>query len=581
MSTDHKSGLSWGISAGIFIVGMAFYYGMPEDAKEHIFRKGSESVETQVADFVNRSEVSCGFAHEAIGRFPASAVPTNGCSTSIISLLAEGEFAKSKKRLETTLELIKKPKEISEKIYKIFSNPKHIEAWTIELVMDNGSIQKFPAFRVQHNNLLGPTKGGIRFGMDVNASEVSALAMGMTYKAPLGGLPLGGGKGGVQVNVRELSDKEVARLARAYFDHLSRKGLIGPDIDVPAPDMNTGPDIMELMLDQHLKVQFELGEIKDASLITRFNSITRRALGDEKNTPFVDEYIRWAKEENKIAPLLGTITGKAVGRGGSLGRNEATGLGVYYVAREFSKFKWGVKDPEAPMKGIKLAVQGFGNVASHAAKYSHEQGGATINRVVDWANPSKDWTESGLEYIVINARDPNKGLPIDEMYAYQAANRTLEGFEHPDAVITRTTEEGAVKEFVSADVDMLIPAAAGDQITEKNYELIKKGVVIVEGANNPTTPEAERLLRNREVTVVPDSLANAGGVIVSYFEMLQNSSRRLDDFWSQEKVFAELEEKLVSAFDEVLRTLQANPGFTWRNAGQEVSLRPFFRAEGS
>lgn len=576
MGSDHNKGLSWGISAGIFVVGTAFFYGMPAGLKEHVFRQNPASLKKSVAEFHIESTHSCGFSSsESIGRFPSSTSASLGCGPAVVDLLAKGEFAHSVDRLQRTLNLIQLPENIKKKLHDLFSKPKHVEAFEVTIKMDNGNTQSFPAFRVQHNCMLGPCKGGIRFGMDVNASEVSALSMGMTYKAPLTGLPLGGAKGGVQVDVNKLSQDEVARLARGYFEHLSRKGLVGPDIDVPAPDMNTNPKIMELMLDQHLRVQGEIGAIKDPILSQRFKEIAQGNFDDPKKTPFVDAYIQWAVQENKVAPLLGTITGKAVGRGGSLGRNEATGLGVYQIAREYVKHVRGVKNPDKPMEGVKVALQGFGNVGSHAAKYCHEHGGAAVTTLVEWANRSGKFNDTPM--LLFEATDPRKGLPITEMYEYQVKNGTLEGFEHTDARTTRKSSEDALKNFLQADVDLLIPAALGDQIKEDNWHLVKKGTAIIEAANNPTSPEAEALLTQAGVTVVPDSLANAGGVTVSYFELLQNTTKPMNQYWSREKVFEELDQRMTSAFEQVLEVLEQNPGYSWRNAGQHVSLQPFVR----
>jgi glutamate dehydrogenase/leucine dehydrogenase len=575
MSADHKKGMSWGVSTGILIVGIAFFYGTPEKLRQEIFSQNdSPASSSTIQNSTSSMPVSCTLADlNSDGRFPASGPSgrTVSCSGSIVELLQEGEFSLSLKRLQTTLSKINLPSKIKDKLLAKFSKPFKVTAFDVKIKMDDGSDASFPAFRVLHNNDNGPGKGGIRFGMDVDLSEVSALAMGMTYKAPLTGLPLGGAKGGVKVNTKELSEAEISRVARAYFGELSQRKLVGPDIDVPAPDMNTNPKIMEWMLDEHLKNLFKNGELNNRGLPERL-SAAAQSNASETDTPFLDAYLAWAKAEREIAHWAGTITGKAVGRGGSKGRTEATGLGVYYVAREFVKVKFGARSPDAPMKGLKVALQGFGNVGSYAGKYFHEKGGASVTTLVEWANVSKK--HNIKPFYVFEARDPEKGLPINEMFAYQQKHGNLEGFTHPEAIIKRVSADDALNSFLEADVDMLVPAAMGNQIRADNWSRVK-APAIIEAANNPTDPVAEKLLTEKGVEVIPDSLANAGGVTVSYFEMVQNTTLPLDRYWETEKVFEELDERMTSAFQSVWETKRENSSYSWRNAGQHVSLQPF------
>ncbi len=477
-----------------------------------------------------------------------------------------GEFEASLRRLKGSLENSRLPADVKRAIYNEFETPQRSTVFDISILGDNGKELRFHAFRILHNNKRGPGKGGIRFGPDADLSEVSALSMGMTFKAPLTNLPLGGAKGGVQMNPKVLSNQEKAKVARAYFGYLSERGLVGPKIDVPAPDMNTNPQIMELMLDEHLRIQFQKGYFRDPELNAAFAKTANN--GKEKDpeaTKFVDAYIDWAERSHNIAEQLGTITGKAVGRGGSRGRTEATGLGVYYVAREYVKVKFGKSSAIHPMRGLSVAMQGFGNVGSHAAMFFNETGGASVVRLVDFVGGDK------APFAVFDAVDAKLGLPIQDMFRFYQKNKTLDGFSHFNVSVKKTSEADALNSFLSADVDMLVPAALGNQIRKENQYLVK-AKAIIEAANNPTSPEAESALIERNIDVVPDILANAGGVTVSYFEMLQNATLAPNEYWSVDKVFSELDERMTKAFNDVAYRKLGNPSLTWRNAAQVVSL---------
>ena len=341
--------------------------------------------------------------------------------------------------------------------------------------MDNGEIEVFTGYRVQYNVTLGPAKGGIRYHPGVTLDEVTALAAWMTWKCAVAQLPFGGGKGGVICDPTNMSRRELEALTRRYTAEII--DAIGPDKDVPAPDVNTNEQIMAWFSDTY---SMHVGHTSTA-----------------------------------------VVTGKPVEMGGSLGRREATGRGVMITARESAKHLG------FELTGSRVAVQGFGNVGSIAAELLALQG-AKIVGVTDWKGGVQNPT----------------GLDIPKLIAHVAEHKTVLGFAGGDAL-------GAADVF-KLDAEILIPAALENQITEDNAGDIK-AKLIVEGANGPTTPDAHKLLHERGVFVVPDILANAGGVTVSYFEWVQD---RHGYFWTEKEVNERLEAKMVEAFDVVLKTAQ-------------------------
>jgi glutamate dehydrogenase (NAD(P)+) len=341
--------------------------------------------------------------------------------------------------------------------------------------MDNGTIEVFTGYRVQYNITLGPAKGGIRFHPDVTLDEVSALAAWMTWKCAVAQLPFGGGKGGIVCDPTKMSKRELEALTRRYTAEII--DAVGPDKDVPAPDVNTNEQIMAWFMDTY---SMHVGHTATA-----------------------------------------VVTGKPIEMGGSLGRREATGRGVMIITREAAKHLG------LTLKGARIAVQGFGNVGSVAADLLQEMG-ATIVAVTDW--------KSG----VYNA----KGLDIKKLIAHSAEHRTVEGFAGADSISN--------PELFKLDVDVLIPAALEEQLTVENMRDIR-AKLIVEGANGPTTPEAHKYLHDKGIFVVPDILANAGGVTVSYFEWVQD---RHGYFWPEREVNERLEAKMCQAFEVVLKTAQ-------------------------
>ena len=347
---------------------------------------------------------------------------------------------------------------------------------SLPITMDDGSIKVFEGYRVIHSNILGPSKGGIRYDMDVHLDEVKALAAWMTWKCAVVDIPYGGAKGGIKCNPREMSAGEIERLTRSFTQTMLE--IFGPDRDIPAPDMGTGPREMAWLMDHYSRAQ----------------GMTVNAV----------------------------VTGKPLVLGGSLGRTEATGRGVMISAlAAMEKMKIN------PFKAT-CAVQGFGNVGSWAANLLHERG-VTVVSVSDL---------SGAYY--------NKnGINIQKAIEYRNNNNgSLEGFEGAEKI--------SPDELLLLEVDVLVPAAVEDVITEENAPKIK-AKLIVEGANGPTSAKADAILNDNGIMAVPDILANAGGVTVSYFEWVQN---RLGYKWTAERVNRRSDRIMKTAFDKVYETAQ-------------------------
>ncbi len=360
-------------------------------------------------------------------------------------------------------------------IWQMLTHPKRQIIVSCPVAMDSGEIKVFTGYRVQYNVTLGPAKGGIRYHPDVTLDEVTALAAWMTWKCAVAQLPFGGGKGGVICDPTKMSMRELEALTRRYTAEIIDS--IGPDKDVPAPDVNTNEQIRAWFSDTY---SMHVGHTSTS-----------------------------------------VVTGKPVEMGGSLGRREATGRGVMIVARESAKHLG------FDLKGSRVAVQGFGNVGSIAAQLMAQQG-AKIIAVTDWKGGVFD----------------AKGLDVDKLIAHVRQHKTVNGY--PDA------EPLGQKELFKTDAEILIPAALEKQITAENVNDIKARL-IVEGANGPTTPEAHKILHERGVFMVPDILANAGGVTTSYFEWVQD---RHGYFWTEKEVNERLEAKMCQAFDVVLETAQ-------------------------
>ncbi len=358
-------------------------------------------------------------------------------------------------------------------VWKVLTHPKRQIIVSCPVLMDTGEVEVFTGFRVQYNVTLGPAKGGIRYHPDVSLDEVKALAAWMTWKCAVADVPFGGGKGGVICDPTKMSRRELEALTRRYIAEII--DAIGPDKDVPAPDVNTNEQIMAWVMDTY-------------SMHVGYTSTA-------------------------------VVTGKPIEMGGSLGRREATGRGVTIVTREAAKHLG------LDVRKATVAVQGFGNVGSVSAELISRLG-AKIVAVTDWKGG------------VYNA----KGLDIDKLIAWTTAHKTVAGFPAAEALAAET--------IFDLDVDVCIPAALENQITMDNAPKIKAKIV-VEGANGPTTPEAHEHLHQRGVLVIPDILANSGGVTASYFEWVQD---RHGYFWDEADVNAKLEKKMETAFNMVLKT---------------------------
>jgi glutamate dehydrogenase len=356
-------------------------------------------------------------------------------------------------------------------IHELLKHPQRVMIVNIPVSMDDGSVRVFTGYRVQYNDALGPTKGGIRFHPDVTLDEVVALSAWMTFKTAVAGLPLGGGKGGIRCNPKEMSLGELERLTRGYTRELAR--FIGPQTDVPAPDVYTNAQTMAWIMDEY-------------NLVTGLH-----------------------------AP--GVVTGKPIEIGGSQGRDEATSRGLAYTIMEAAEHL------KLPLDKARVAVQGYGNVGFNAARILHGLG-CRILAISD--------SKGGI----YNA----KGLDPQKALDYKNKTGSVVGFPSAKTISN--------KALLALDCDILVPAALENQITSENASHIK-AKILAEGANGPTTPEADVILHERGIFLIPDILANAGGVTVSYFEQVQN---QMNYYWTVEEVRAKLELIMRSAFKSVL-----------------------------
>lgn len=365
-------------------------------------------------------------------------------------------------------------KKFKESFLLKISKPEREISISIPVEMDTGKLELFEGYRVEYNNARGPYKGGIRFHPDTNIDEVRALAFWMTLKCAVANIPMGGGKGGVTVNPKNLSKKELEKLSRGWARMMANN--IGPQIDVPAPDVNTTPEIMTWMNDEYMKIS-----------------------GDTTGA---------------------TFTGKPIEHGGSRGRGEATGLGGFYT---FKVMQNRLSLPES----CTVAIQGFGNVGGNAAEILQRDGHKIIA-----ISDSK------------GAILKEDGIDIKALNEYKKINGKIEGFPMSKNI---TNEE-----LLELECDVLIPAALENQITEKNANNIKAHLVL-ELANGPTTPEADDILFEKGIPVIPDILANAGGVTVSTFEWEQNLK---EEHWTEEEVFIKLKEIMERETDIIYNKSQ-------------------------
>jgi len=377
-------------------------------------------------------------------------------------------------------------------VYEILKQPMKVMEVSIPVKMDNGEVKTFIGYRSQHNDAIGPAKGGIRYHQDVTMDEVKALSMWMTFKCGVTGLPYGGGKGGIVVDPTQLSQGELERLSRGYIRAIAN--FIGDNKDIPAPDMGTNAQVMSWMIDE-------------LSVIRGYNE-------------------------------FGAITGKPVGFGGSLARTEATGYGIANMAK-MAAGKLGVK-----FEGAKVAVQGFGNVGSFTCKYLSELGAKVV-------------AVSDVSCALYN----EDGIDIKALMEYVKGNKFLiTGF--PGA------KELPREDILGMEVDILLPCAMENQLTAETAGNVKAKLV-VEGANGPTTLEGDAILKEKGIPVFPDILCNSGGVVVSYFEWVQNLQNY---YWTFEEVQEKQIIKMKEAFDAIW-ALKEEKNVDMRTAAYMIAIK--------
>ncbi len=393
--------------------------------------------------------------------------------------------------------------ELEQAARDILRQPKREIHITIPVKMDNGITKIFNGYRISHNDARGPAKGGIRFHPEETVDTVRALSMWMTWKCAVVDIPLGGGKGGVICDPREMSLGEQERLCRGYVRELSKN--VGPFIDVAAPDVMTNSQHMLWML-------------------------------DELETIYGGHY-------------PGAITGKPVGMGGSLGRNEATGYGVIYTVRE------ALKVLGMDIKNTTASLQGFGKVGLHAAKLYTKLGGKVI-AISSWdIHDKKAYTYRNLD-----------GIPILEMEKITNGYGTINKEEATEKLGCECLDGD---DWIKQDVDILLPCALENQITKDNVKSISKKVkMIAEGANGPTTPEADLAIKNRKIFLIPDFLCNAGGVTCSYFEQVQCN---MNYYWGIDEVLTKLDIKMTDAFHAVYK-LSMKKDIYMRDAAYGIAI---------
>jgi glutamate dehydrogenase (NAD(P)+) len=381
--------------------------------------------------------------------------------------------------------------DVSDQVAERLSYPERAVIVSVPLRRDDGSMEIYPGYRVQHSTVLGPTKGGMRYDPEVSLGECAALATWMTWKCALLQLPYGGAKGGIRVDPHALSLRELEKLTRRFTSELIRE--IGPKTDIPAPDMATNEQTMAWMMDTY------------------------------------------SMQSGYAVPEV--VTGKPISIGGSVFRREATGAGVVMVAER------ACRQLAFDLAGRSCVVQGFGNVGGVAASELHDRG-ARVVAVSDVSGGLHD----------------ERGLDIPVLHAYAAEHGSLEGYDRCD----RITNE----QLLALECDVLVLAAREDQLTSANADRVR-ALVVVEGANGPTTIEADEILAARGIPVVPDILANAGGVTVSYFEWVQDLGRL---FWDRDEIRRKLADKMSSAFDRVY-SISGEKGVTLRQAAMIAAIR--------
>lgn len=382
----------------------------------------------------------------------------------------------------------------TQEVYEMLKQPKSCIEVSIPVRMDNGELKIFEGFRSLHNDAVGPGKGGIRFHQNVSRDEVKALSAWMTFKCGVAGIPYGGGKGGIIVDPRGMSQGEIERMSRKFVERI--EPMIGEKVDVPAPDVNTNPQTMAWMVDEYCKIKGDLS--------------------------------------------IGVFTGKPLEIGGSLARFEATGYGVALMMKEAFRVK------NIDMKGATVSIQGFGNVGRFAAIYAQQMGAKVV-------------AVSDVSCALVN----EDGLDIAALYEYVNASENdnmIKGFEG-----AKELDRDAIYDV---KVDLFAPCALENSITSETVKRVD-AQIIVEGANGPTTPEADKALSERGILVVPDILSNGGGVMVSYFEWVQNLQGY---YWSFDEVQEKQEVKMIKAFNDIYNLMEEKQ-VTMRVAAFMMSIK--------
>ena len=384
--------------------------------------------------------------------------------------MAVNPFEMAKKQIDIVAEVM----DLDPNILKLLKRVERSLIVSIPIMMDDGTLKVFEGYRVHHSTIRGPGKGGLRFSLGVNLDEVKALATWMTWKSSLLNLPLGGAKGGICVDPFKLSKKELEKLTRRFTAEIIN--IIGPDIDIPAPDVNTNAQIMAWIMDTY------------------------------------------SMQKGRTIP--GVVTGKPIEIGGSVGRANATGMGLYFVLQAL------VEKLKLDLKSLKIVVQGFGNVGGTIADLLYKHGCKVI-AISDISTGT--YCEEGLD--------------VEKLLAWAKQGNLLKDYKNDKYKLINN------EELLTLKCDVLIPAAIENQITEKNAEKIDCKIVL-EGANGPTTPEADKVLFKKEIHVVPDILANSGGVCVSYFEYVQDINSY---FWKLDRINEELKGIIIEAFEETFK----------------------------
>ncbi|MFX0105913.1 MAG: Glu/Leu/Phe/Val dehydrogenase [Candidatus Hodarchaeota archaeon] len=409
-------------------------------------------------------------------------------------LIETNLFEMAKKQIDIVAEKIG----LNNNIRKYLKRVERSLIVSIPIKMDDGDLEIFEGYRVQHSTIRGPGKGGIRFAPNVNLDEVKALATWMTWKSSLLGLPLGGAKGGICVDPKRLSKDELERLTRRYTTEIIN--IIGPDIDIPAPDINTDPQIMAWIMDTY--------------------------------------------SMHKGRAIPGVVTGKPLEIGGSVGRETATGMGLFYVLEALCN------KIDIDLRTQNIVIQGFGNVGGHIANILYEKG-CNIIAVSD----------------ITGGLYAKGGLNIKELLEWRDRNNYFKDFQKINYKFITN------KDLLTLKCDILIPAAVENQITQLNAFKINCKIIL-EGANGPTTPEADEVLKKKEIIIVPDILANAGGLCVSYFEYIQDIHSY---FWNLDRINQELKNILVNTFEEVYN-LSKEENITLRIAAYMIAISRLARA---